>query len=71
MLVREADAGRTIAIILHGHVGTSKYKICRNQDGDVLGLNNPEGIRVFTEKGGHFIRIHPDNECVYVDQGPK
>ena len=71
MLVKEADAGRTIAIIMHGHIGTSKYKICRNQDGDVLGLNNPEGIRVFTEKGGHFIRIHPDNECVYVDQGPK
>jgi len=56
---------------MHGHAGTSRYKICRDQDGDVFGYNNPEGIRVFTEKAEQFIRIHPDNECVYVDQGPK
>tara|TARA_R110000824_G_scaffold375556_2_gene566482 strand:- start:1036 stop:1251 length:216 start_codon:yes stop_codon:yes gene_type:complete len=71
MLVKEADAGRTIAIVMHGQVGTSTYKICRNQEGDVIGYNNPDGIRVFAEKYSHFIRIHPENECVYVDQGPK
>jgi hypothetical protein len=72
MLVREADAGRTIAIVLHDHIGTSTYKICRDQDGDVVGNNPGDGcIRVFAEKYSHFIRLHPENECVYVDQGPK
>ena len=71
MIVKEADAGRIIAVVLHGQVGTSTYKICRDQDGDVVGDNPPDGIRVFAEKYSHFIRIHPENECVYVDQGPK
>ena len=70
MLVKEADAGRTIAVVVHNVIGTNEYQISKNQEGFALS-GDPEGVRVWSATSQNFIRLYPNNECVYVDQGPK
>jgi hypothetical protein len=70
MLVKEADAGRTIALVLWNEIGTNEYRISKNQEGFAQ-TGDPNGTRVYSAHSQNFIRLYSESECVYVDQGSK